>query len=111
MDSSLVYGISYVMEAVQVKFLTKPIPAPGASRARYPGGRLTYYGALEVVEPGGAGAGAAVAPASSPPPATLPKNVSIRPNDVVEVACVNRSNQPFLAQVNNNVPGFRDEMW
>lgn len=95
----------HIMEAVEVKFLTKPIPAPAASRARYVGGRLTYYGAVEIVEPGGVGAGTAASSSStssSPAATTTRPNVSntiIRPNDIVEVACVNRSNQPFLAQV------------
>lgn len=72
--------------AIEVKFLDQPIPAPGASHARYVGGRLTYYGAVEIVEPAAA---AAAAPAA----------ISIQTNDVVAVSNINQGGCPFLAQV------------
>jgi len=72
--------------AVEVKFLTTPIPAPGGSQTRYTGGRLTYYGAAEI----------------EPAAAAVP-NVSVRQNDVVQVApaagAANNGDEPFLAQV------------
>lgn len=69
--------------AVEVRFLAKPIPAPGDSDARYVGGRLTYYGAVEIVEPA----------------AAAPTAISIRTDDVVAVSNVNQGGYPFLAQV------------
>ena len=78
--------------AVEVKFITEPIPAPGGPHARYLGGRLTYYGAAEIIE------STAVVP-----------NVSVRRNDVVRVASSaravnNHDNEPFLAQVRKITP-------
>ena len=80
--------------AVEVKFITEPIPAPGGPHARYLGGRLTYYGAAEIIE------STAVVP-----------NVSVRRNDVVRVASSaravnNHDNEPFLAQVRRSRPTF-----
>lgn len=66
---------------VEVKFLDKPIPAPGDAHARYVGGRLTYYGAVEIVEP---------AAGSTP---------AISVNDVVAVSNNQQGGYPFLAQV------------
>lgn len=66
---------------MEVKFLTKPISAPGASDVRYMGGRLTYYGAVEIVEPA---------------PATI--SSIIKTNDVVGLKCY-QGGLPFLAQV------------
>lgn len=80
--------------AIEVKFLTKPIPAPGGSHSRYTGGRLTYYGAVEI----------------EPTAASVP-NVSVRQNDVVQIAPAagavnNHGDQPFLAQVRRSCPSF-----
>lgn len=78
--------------AVEVKFATKPIPAPGASHTRYLSGRLTYYGAAEIVEP-------AATASSHGPAAAAAAAISIRTNDVVTVSSVNQGGYPFLAQV------------
>lgn len=73
------------MEAtVEVKFLAKPIPAPGDSHVRYVGGRLTYYGAISIT------ANDAVEPAAA---------ISITTNDVVTVRSNDQGAYPFLAQV------------
>lgn len=74
-------------DAVQLRWQGNPIAAPNGDRGRSPGGRLTYYGGVDL------GDGSSTTPAV------------VALNDIVEVAqkrtsrSIGKLEVPFLAQV------------
>lgn len=80
-----------VSGAVQLRWQGNPIASPNGDRVRSPGGRLTYYGGVEL------GDGSSMTPAV------------VAVNDIVEVAPKRTSRStgkldvPFLAQVSGHM--------